>query len=67
MEGNKRVTKKSVGWVQKAPQRRCGECAYVEYVDGDAWSIGKPVCRKYGFQTRANAVCDHYAKEGASE
>lgn len=53
--------KKDVGWVKTAPQKRCGTCAHVIFVESaDPYKSPKAKCGKHGFNTGANAICNFY-------
>lgn len=53
----KRVTKKEVGWAEKAPNPCCKRCIHMlrEGPYGD-----KFLCGKHGFRTKGVSICDDY-------
>lgn len=53
----KRVSKKEVGWAEKAPNPCCKRCIHMlrEGPYGD-----KFLCGKHGFRTKGIAICDDY-------
>lgn len=53
----KRVTKKEVGWSEKAPNPCCSRCIHMKR-EGQYGE--KATCGKHGFRTKAMAICDDY-------
>ena len=57
MEKKRRVSKKEVGWAEKAPLPCCKSCVHMQR-EGQYGE--KFRCGKHGFMTKGMAICDDY-------
>ena len=63
MEKKKRVTKKEVGWSEKAPHPCCKRCVHLKR-EGQYGE--KFRCGKHGFLTKGVSICGNYQGSYAS-